>query len=100
MKIIIGLRQPWEWVRPPDDPALVARLREARDYAVPARERETLCGMAAIRIDALRAENVRLREALRHYINVVESVNDPTTFNPRIVLVGHYARAALAKDKS
>ena len=50
--------------------------------------------------DALRADNARLREALRHYINVVESVNDPTTFNPRIVLVGHYARAALAKDKS
>ena len=61
MTAIIGLRQPWQWVQPVDDAALVARLIEARDYAVHERERENLCSVAAIRIDALCAENAELR---------------------------------------
>ena len=68
MSAIIGLRQPWQWVQPPDDTALMARLIEARDYAVPARERENLCSAAAARIVALRAENEQLAEALRQMI--------------------------------
>ena len=68
MTAIVGLREPWQWVQPLDDAALVARLIEARDYVVPARERENLCSVAASRIDALRAENEQLAEALRQMI--------------------------------
>ena len=43
----IGLRKPWVWVQPANHADLVKRLEEARDYDVPARERENLCSCAA-----------------------------------------------------
>ena len=46
-------------------------------------------------IDNLRAENARLREALRHYTGVVESVNDPNNFSPMVRDAGHHARDLL-----
>ena len=42
----IGLRKPWQWVQPKNRAELIQRLLEAREYAVPDRERENLCSMA------------------------------------------------------
>ncbi len=98
MTAVIGLRQPWQWVQPLDDAALVARLIEARDYAVHERERENLCSVAAARIGALRAENERLRGAL-HKIGY-EPIGAPEATHSQ-VLDGciEIARDALAKVK-
>ena len=46
-------------------------------------------------IGRLIAENNRLRDALKHYVNVVESVNNPDDFTPKLRDIGHYARDAL-----
>ncbi len=61
----LGLRQPWQWVQPATDADLVARLIEAREYAVHERERENLCSVAAGRIGALYVERGELVAALR-----------------------------------
>ena len=47
-----GLRKPWAWVQPRNRAELIQRLLDAREYAVPQRERENLCSMA---YEALRA---------------------------------------------
>ena len=54
MNDIIGLRKPWSWVQPKSREELIQRLFEAREYAVPERERENLCSMA---YEALRKES-------------------------------------------
>lgn len=38
--------QPWIWVEPIGIDALLLRLADARDFAVPERERENLCSVA------------------------------------------------------
>lgn len=43
----VGLRTPWKWVQPKNHHELVQRLNEAADLAVPERERENLCKVAA-----------------------------------------------------
>lgn len=65
---------PWQWVQPPDDAALVARLRDARDLAVPERERENLCGVAAGRIAALLSDRARLIAALTDAANKLRAL--------------------------
>ena len=42
----IGLRKPWVWVQPKNREELIQRLLDAREYAVPERERENLCSVA------------------------------------------------------
>lgn len=39
-------RESWTWVQPVGIETLLARLADARDFAVPERERENLCGVA------------------------------------------------------
>lgn len=50
----VSLRKPWAWVQPKNREELIQRLLEAREYAVPERERENLCSMA---YEALRADS-------------------------------------------
>ena len=50
-----GLRKPWAWIQPIGIDNLIARLQDARDLAVPDRERENLCSMAATALINYRA---------------------------------------------
>lgn len=46
---------------------------------------------------SLTAQRDRLVEALKHYTDVVSSVNDPNDWTPKVKDEGHYARAILAE---
>ena len=46
-------RESWTWVQPVGINALLARLADARDLAVPERERENLCSVAHVTITKL-----------------------------------------------
>lgn len=43
----VGLRTPWKWVQPETREDLIQRLNDAADLAVPERERENCCKVAA-----------------------------------------------------
>lgn len=63
-RVPLGLAKPWQWVQPANDADLIARLIEAREYAVHERERENLCSVAAAQL-ALAEERIgRLEAAL------------------------------------
>ena len=66
----LGLRQPWQWVQPTSTYDLVVRLYDAREYAVPERERENLCSVAAEALRVLLAERAELVAALRELLSV------------------------------
>lgn len=56
---------PWTWVQPRDRKDLLLRLADARDFAVPERERENLCSVAHGEIVHLAAVNTDLLTALK-----------------------------------
>ena len=65
-----GDAERWRWVQPPDRAALLQRLADARDFEVPARERENLCSVA-------HGEISRLAEALQDLVEESYSLVEP-----------------------
>ena len=65
----------WAWVQPRDRAALLQRLAEARDFAVPARERENLCSVA-------HGDISKLAEALQDLVDDSYSLVDPPWRRP------------------
>lgn len=59
--------------------------------------RTLLEGMAALAEQRKRIADLEV--ALAHYVNVVESVNDPSSFEPKVRDAGGPARAALGARK-
>ena len=65
-----------KWVQPSDRAALLQRLADARDFEVPARERENLCSVA-------HGEISRLAEALQDLVDDSYSlVEQPSWIRP------------------
>jgi hypothetical protein len=69
-------RESWTWVQPVGIDALLSRLADARDFAVPERERENLCDVAHSTIS-------RLAEALSDLVDDSYSlIEQPSWIRP------------------
>lgn len=64
---------PWRWMQPLNREALLSRLADARDFEVPARERENLCGVA-------HGEISKLAEALQDLVDDSYSLVEPPSW--------------------
>ena len=53
--------------------------------------------LAAAELRRLHEVNAELVEALKHYVNVVVSVNEPDSWEPKVADGGGIARKAIAK---
>lgn len=68
--MILGLAKPWVWVQPKTTQELIQRLLEAREYMVHERERENLCSVAALELQALLGElQTAVNECCNDYWN-------------------------------
>lgn len=78
--------------------AELRRLHE-RETELAARLGETIPALeeAAAELDRLHEVNAELVEALKHYVNVVVSVNEPDNWEPKVADGGWIARKAIAK---
>jgi len=64
-----GLAAPWKWIQPRGTDEILKRLADARDLAVPERERENMCSVA-------HGEITRLRDQVKALTAVLQTVAD------------------------
>ena len=79
----VGLRKPWQWVQPMNRAELTQRLLEAREYAVPERERENLCSCAY--------EELRKKETMMDWQPIETAPKDGSSF---LAWVGNWMTVA------